>query len=127
RILQSGQHSAAVYFNLGNCYYKTNSIGPSIYYYEKALLLSPNDSEIKNNLGYAQNMRLDAIEEVPKTEISQFYDKAINLFTCNQWGYIAVALVILFVLAYLTYYFLRSANQKRIALIAGILSLSLGL
>lgn len=127
QILESGQHSAAVYFNLGNCYYKTNSIGPSIYYYEKALLLSPNDSEIQNNLGYAQNMRLDAIEEVPKTEIAQAYDKVINLFTCNQWAYLAVVLVILFVLAYLAYYFLRSANQKRIALITGIFSLTLGL
>lgn len=126
QILQSGQHSAALYFNLGNCYYKLNSIGPSIYYYEKALLLSPNDSEIQNNLGYAQNMRLDAIEEIPKTEIAQVYDKAVNLFSCDQWAYLAVTLVILFVLAYLTYYFLRSANQKRIALIAGIFSLSLG-
>lgn len=127
QILETGQHSAAVYFNLGNCYYKTNSIGPSIYYYEKALLLSPNDSEIKNNLGYAQNMRLDAIEEVPKTEIAQAYDKTINLFTCNQWAYLAVVLVMLFVVAYLAYYFLRSANQKRIALITGIFSLTLGL
>lgn len=127
QILESGQHSAAIYFNLGNCYYKTNAIGPSIYYYEKALLLSPNDSEIKNNLGYAQNMRLDAIEEVPKTEIAQAYDKVINLFTSNQWAYIAVTLVLFFVLAYLAYYFLRSANQKRIALITGIFSLTLGL
>lgn len=127
QILESGQHSAAVYFNLGNCYYKTNAIGPSIYYYEKALLLSPNDSEIKNNLGYAQNMMLDAIEEVPKTEIAQAYDKVINLFTSDQWAYIAVTLVLFFVLAYLTYYFLRSANQKRISLITGIFSLTLGL
>lgn len=126
QILQSGQHSAALYFNLGNCHYKLNSIGPSIYYYEKALLLSPNDSEIRNNLGYAQNMRLDAIEEIPKTEIAQIYDRAINLFTCNQWAYLAVALVMLFVLAYLAYFFLRSANQKRIAFIGSIFFLSLG-
>ncbi|MEX0315389.1 MAG: tetratricopeptide repeat protein, partial [Allomuricauda sp.] len=57
RILENGEHSAELYFNLGNCYYKLNAIGPSIFYYEKALLLKPNDSEILNNLSYAQNMR----------------------------------------------------------------------
>ena len=38
-ILENGQHSAELYFNLGNCHYKLNAIGPSVFYYEKALLL----------------------------------------------------------------------------------------
>ncbi|MEP2236706.1 MAG: tetratricopeptide repeat protein, partial [Maribacter sp.] len=44
-ILDNGEHSAAVYYNLGNAYYKLNNIAESIYFYEKALLLSPNDEE----------------------------------------------------------------------------------
>ncbi len=36
-ILNSDQHSAEVYFNLGNAHYKLNHIAPSIYYYEMAL------------------------------------------------------------------------------------------
>ena len=47
-ILDNGEHSTAVYFNLGNSFYKLNKIAESIYYYEKALLLSPNDEEVKN-------------------------------------------------------------------------------
>ncbi len=125
QILENGEHSAQLYFNLGNCYYKQNAIGPSIYYYEKALLLDPSDSEIINNLAYAQNMRLDAIEEVPKTELSQIYNSVVNLFSFDQWAYIAVALIFLFVLAYLAYFFLRYANQKRMAFITSIFSLAL--
>ena len=30
QIIENGEHSASLYFNLGNCYYKLNSIGPSI-------------------------------------------------------------------------------------------------
>ena len=67
QIIANGQHSAELYFNLGNCHYKLNAIGPSIYYYEKALLLKPGDGEILSNLKYAQNMRLDAVEEMPKS------------------------------------------------------------
>ncbi|MDF0707081.1 tetratricopeptide repeat protein [Muricauda sp. 81s02] len=123
QILEHGEHSSSLYFNMGNCYYKLNSIGPSIYYYEKALLLDPNNEEIKNNLRFAQNMRLDAIEEVPTTEISKIYRSAVGMFDCNQWAYLAVALVFLFVLAYMAYYLLGSANQKRAAFISSMLSL----
>lgn len=124
-ILDNGQHSASLYFNLGNCYYKLNAIGPSIYYYEKALVLDPDNGEIQNNLAFAQNMRLDAIEEMPKTEISRIYNSVVGMFTSDQWAYLAVALVFLFVLAYMAYYFLSSANQKRAAFISSMLSLAL--
>ncbi|MEO9512260.1 MAG: tetratricopeptide repeat protein [Flavobacteriaceae bacterium] len=126
QILKNGRHSAEVYFNLGNCHYKLNAIGPSIYYYEKALLLKPNDSEILNNLAYAQNMRLDAVEEMPKTEIVQLYSDFVNFLSFDQWAYLAIALIFLFVLAYLSYFFFRFATQKRIAFISSILTFFLG-
>lgn len=127
KILESGQHSAELYFNMGNCYYKLNAIGPSIYYYEKALLLKPNDEEILNNLGYAQNMRLDAIEQMPQTELSRIYNKVLGFFTCNQWAYLAIVFIMLFVIAYLAYYFMRQANKKRIAFVTSLFSLGIGL
>jgi tetratricopeptide (TPR) repeat protein len=43
-VIKSKKHSAELYFNLGNCYYKLNKVAPAIYNYEKALLLNPNDS-----------------------------------------------------------------------------------
>mgnify|MGYP003853786325 FL=1 len=48
--LSAKKQSAELYFNLGNCYYKLNKVAPSIYNYEKALLLNPDDTEIQNNL-----------------------------------------------------------------------------
>ncbi|MEY8781706.1 SH3 domain-containing protein [Allomuricauda sp. XS_ASV26] len=126
KILEKGEHSSSVYFNLGNCNYKLNAIGPSIYFYEKALLLDPNNKEIQNNLRFAQNMRLDAIEEMPKTELSRIYTAIVGMFSSDQWAYIAVGLIFLFVLAYMAYYFLRPANQKRAAFISSIFSLALG-
>ncbi|GAA6771598.1 tetratricopeptide repeat protein [Flavobacterium sp. CGRL2] len=37
-IKEDKLHSAELYFNLGNCYYKLNQVAPSIYNYEKALV-----------------------------------------------------------------------------------------
>ncbi|HDZ14544.1 hypothetical protein LCGC14_1255350, partial [marine sediment metagenome] len=103
-ILNSGQHSAALYYNLGNAYYKLNQIAPSIYYYEKALLLDPNDAEIQNNLGYARNMTLDAINTMPATGFAKIYDSVIGLLSFDQWAYLAVAFILLFVVLYIAFY-----------------------
>ncbi|NNJ89603.1 MAG: tetratricopeptide repeat protein [Eudoraea sp.] len=119
-ILKSGQHSAEVYFNLGNSYYKVNKIGPSIYYYEKALLLDPNDIEILNNLSFAQKMTIDAIEPLPQTSISRMVGSVKNILTFDQWAYTAVIFMFLFVLLYLAFYFFQFADKKRIAFIASM-------
>lgn len=78
KILENGEHSANLYYNMGNAYYKQNQIAPSIYYYEKALLLQPNDPEIENNLAYAKNMTLDAIESLPETGLSKIYHNIVG-------------------------------------------------
>ncbi|NJB71299.1 tetratricopeptide (TPR) repeat protein [Saonia flava] len=125
RILENGEHSAALYFNLGNAHYKLNQIAPSIYYYEKALLLKPNDPEIQSNLGYAQNMTLDAIEEMPETGLSKIYKKLTSFLSFDQWAYTAIVLMILFVLMYIAFYYFRYATHKRIAFITSVVSLIL--
>ena len=112
KIIENGEHSAAVYYNIGNCYYKLNQIAPSIYYYEKALLLKPNDKEIKNNLAYAQNMTLDAFEPLPETSLSKLYKNITGFLSFDQWSYAAVFFVFLFVLAYILFYYLINQNDE---------------
>ena len=63
-VLASGKQSDGLYFNLGNCYYKLHKVAPAIYNYENALLLSPNDTEIKTNLEFARKMTIDDIKVI---------------------------------------------------------------
>ncbi len=123
QIIENGEHSAELYYNLGNAYYKLNQIAPSIYYFEKALLLKPNDSEIKNNLSYAQNMTLDAFETLPETQFSKIYKTIIGTFSFDQWSYIAILFVFLFVFLYIAFKQFRYSTKKRIAFIGSIFSL----
>lgn len=127
QILKNGKHSGELYFNLGNAHYKLNQVAPSIYYYEKALLLKPEDPEIKNNLGFAQNMRLDAIEQMPKTVMQKLYDGTAASLSFDEWATVAVVLIIVFVLGYLAYFFFRHSNYKRFAFVTSITSLVLAL
>ena len=127
KIIGNGEHSAELYFNLGNTYYRLDSIAPSIYYYEKALLLKPRDKDILNNLAYAQNMTLDAIEPLPQTIISKIYKAFTNYLTFDQWAYLAVVFMILFVLLYIAFYYFKFSTQKRVAFIGSMISLILTL
>ncbi|WP_411029172.1 tetratricopeptide repeat protein [Spongiimicrobium sp. 3-5] len=126
KILDNGEHSAELYYNLGNAYYKMSQIAPSIYYYEKALLLKPNDPEIKNNLSFAQNMTLDAIEQLPETGLSKIYRNIVEVLSFEQWAYVSVVCIMIFVLAYLLFYFLRYSSHKRIAFVSSIVALIIG-
>ncbi|MCM4166667.1 Cell division coordinator CpoB [Arenibacter antarcticus] len=123
KILDNGEHSAALYFNLGNTYYKLNDIAPSIYYYEKALLLKPYDQDILNNLNFARNMTLDAIEPLPQSAVTKLINKVTSFLTFDQWAYIAVVFMILFVGFYISFYYFRFSTQKRIAFISSLVFL----
>ncbi len=119
-ILDRGLHSAAVYYNLGNSYYKLNRIPESIYYYEKALQLSPDDQDVKNNLAFARNMTIDAIEPLPQTGLSRFWNNLTGNFHYNTWAGIAIALAFLTAIFFLCYYYLSSSVKKRIFFVASI-------
>jgi len=123
KILGNDKHSAEVYFNLGNAHYKLNNIGPSIYYYEKALQLNQNDSDIKNNLAFAENARVDSIEPLPQTVFTTWYKKVSGIFLYNGWAIVAVVFSFLFVLLFLTYYYAASERKKRLLFTSSLFSL----
>jgi len=110
---------------LANAHYKLNHIAPSIYYYEKALQLAPNDQDIKNNLAFAKNMTIDAIEIMPDAGFSKLLRKVTDLMGFDNWAKLAVASVILFVLIFLIYYLTYSTLKKRLAFISSNLFLFL--
>ncbi len=124
-ILDTENHSSELYFNLANAYYKLNRIAPSVYYYEKALQLSPNDKDIKNNMSFAKNMTIDAIELIPEMGFSKITKNIINRFSFDVWAILSVVFVVLFVVLFLTYYFSYSTNRKRLTFLSSILSLFL--
>lgn len=122
-ILDNGKHSAELYFNLGNAYYKLNNIAPSIYYYEKALQLTPNDKDILNNIAFARNMTIDDIATIPEIGFSKFVNSITNMMSFDAWAMMAVGFLILFVVLFLSYYFSYTSVKKRIAFVVSSASI----
>ncbi|NQY05753.1 MAG: tetratricopeptide repeat protein [Flavobacteriaceae bacterium] len=123
KIVDNGEHSASLYFNMGNAHYKLNRVAESIYNYEKALLMDPNNEEIKNNLGFAQKMTIDAIDAIPESGFSKMFNSAVGTFHFDTWAKIAIVFSILFVLSFIGYYFAYQTSRKRLLFISSGLSL----
>lgn len=54
-IVQSADWSAALFYNLGNAYFRTGEFGRAILNYERALALEPNHPEAQANLRIARD------------------------------------------------------------------------
>ncbi|MDX1544896.1 MAG: tetratricopeptide repeat protein [Christiangramia sp.] len=122
-ILDNGESSAELYYNLGNSYYKLNKVAPSIYYYEKALQLKPGDEDIQNNIEFARNMTIDDIEEVEQTGIGQWINGLISVFSFSTWAVLGILFSVIFVILFLFYYFSHTPLYKRILFGSAIASI----
>lgn len=89
-VINSGFESPDLYYNLGNTYYKQNLNTKAIINYERALLLAPEDEDIKYNLALANNQVLDNINELPILFISTWMNKLTNIFSTNMWAIISI-------------------------------------
>lgn len=114
--------SSELYYNLGNANYKLNKVGPSIYYYEKALKLDPTNEDVQNNLVFAKRLALDNIEELPKTVFQKMSANYLQKLSYNQWALFVVGFTFLGSILFLLFYFANSPTKKRFYFITSLLS-----
>jgi tetratricopeptide (TPR) repeat protein len=127
QMVDDGYQSTALYFNLGNAYYKTGDIAPSVLYYEKARKLSPGDEDVRVNLQLANTKTFDKIEESPEFFIGKWWHGFILAIPANS---LAVWAVVLFLLAsglFILYRFAGSVLVKKIAFFTAITLLLIGI
>jgi tetratricopeptide (TPR) repeat protein len=75
QVINQGIKNPFVYYNIGNCYFKTGEIGKAILFYKKAKRLLPSDPDINFNLNLARARRVD---EIKLSERPKFINSIIN-------------------------------------------------
>ena len=116
-IIKNDFHSAELYYNLGNAYYRLDSIASSVYYYEKALQLNPNDRETIDNLELINKTLVDEIDPITIPLIESILNRVSNIFYFETWGYISIFFSFLIVALFLSYYFANSSRVKRLTFV----------
>lgn len=119
-ILNKNGESSAVYYNLGNAYYKANKIAPAILNYERALLLAPADGDIRFNLQMAKQKAVDQIEPLDTFFVNKWFDRMQNLASVDTWATLALICFVLFIGCLILYFFSRKLLLKKSGFYAGI-------
>jgi len=83
-ILTLGSESSELYYNLGNCYYKTNDWANTIWHYEKSLQLNNNEKTI-HNLELAKLKIIDRIEPLPQLFYKKWWINLTQTLSTKVW------------------------------------------
>lgn len=113
-IVGQGLHSAALYYNLGNAYFKQNDYPSAILSYERAIRLAPSDEDIMFNLELARTFTVDVITPLPQLFVSRWLNTAMRMFTTNGWAYIALVAFALALVGVALFWYSRGSAQKRL-------------
>lgn len=122
-VYQAGYESAALYYNFGNSYFKTDDIANAILFYERALQLAPGDEDTKGNLEMARQLTLDKIDKVPELFYERWWNSLKNLFTMDVWAYIFVISLALFLVLLAVFLLSRAISLKKLSFFTGIVVL----
>lgn len=122
KILEEG-NSADVYYNLGNCYYKTDEIALAILNYERALLLRPWDGDIQHNLELSRSKIVDKI--TPKSEMFfiTWMKELISFITVDAWAYLAFGVFIFALICFLIYILSRNLVLRKLGFFSFLLAM----
>lgn len=90
KIEKSGYVSSALFYNIGNTYFKMKEVGRSILYYERALKLDPSDKDVINNLQLARDFSLDKIEEIPDFILKTWMKEVNYSLSSDAWAYLSI-------------------------------------
>jgi tetratricopeptide (TPR) repeat protein len=127
QILANGYESAALYYNLGNAYYKMENVPAAILNYERAKRLAPDDEDILYNLRIANLRVIDKIEPVPRLFFITWLDALLNLASSGGWAAIGIAALWLAVLFLVFIRLLPARKFRKAPVAAAVMALCLAL
>jgi len=118
KLLKDNYHSAELYFNLGNCYYKKGDLGYAILNYLRAQRLDPTDDDIKANLAFARQFMPTRLEGVKINPVSEFFDTLVSPITLDSAAWISSILfiILLLYLSLVVYLQMRGGLVKLISI-----------
>ncbi len=123
-ILALGFESGALYYNLGNAYFKNGSLGKAIVNYRRAARYLPRDADVKANLSYAQSLIKGGPLQVRRTWFIRLFYSFAQTFSLNEIT-AATSLLYLALAVSIILFILFKEMRKPLAYVCGLLFLLL--
>lgn len=121
-LLKSGP-SPEVYYNLGNAYFRTDNIASAILCYERALLLSPSDSEIQFNLQLAQSKTIDKVTPESQMFLVKWWRSTVNMMDIDSWAATSLIFFAFALVMFAVFMLSRKERYKKLGFFMGLMFL----
>lgn len=121
-LLEKGITSPAIYYNLGNAYFRQGNLGQAIWCFRKAQKLDPRDQDLKDNLDFARLYQIDKIKGTREFFLLSALSLLPNAFGLELTSWLAALLWWLLLLSLLLFLVYRNRSQVvRILLYASLM------
>lgn len=121
-LLQQGE-APEIYYNLGNSYYKMDDIARAILNYERALLLSPGNADIRANLEIARSKAIDKVTPIPEIFFVAWIKSLVNSQSSDAWAKTGIVSFLLFLVSLAVFFFTQHIKWKKVGFGAAALFL----
>ena len=110
--------SSDLYYNIGNTYYRMGELGHAVLYFERAVMLDPQNDDAKTNLEFV-NSRIQTKIAQEKSFVIQVIDDFVGSLSSNTWATLAAISFILLLSGILLYVFSSVIALRKIGFFGG--------
>ncbi|MBR5812026.1 MAG: tetratricopeptide repeat protein [Alistipes sp.] len=114
QILSQNLHSAALYYNLANAYFKQNKLGKALLNYNRASRIAPGDEDIRHNQEYAEKMTKDSIEKIPEFFLTTWLRSVRGAMSCTAWTLLSIAMLAVALVMALVYLLAQRMSLRKV-------------
>lgn len=114
QILLQSLHSAALYYNLANAYFKQGKLGKALLNYNRASRIAPSDEDIRHNQEYAEKMTKDSIEKLPEFFLSTWLRQVRGAMSCTAWTILSLVMLVVALTMGLVYLLSQRMSLRKV-------------
>lgn len=116
--------SSALFYNLGNTYYRMGQLGRAILNYERALKLDPTNEDARANLAFVNSRIIDRPGDRGSV-MSKIVDDTVSSAHSNTWSWLAIGCFTLLLIAIAVYIFSDNVALRKVSFFGGLALLAL--
>ncbi len=118
KFIKDNGSSAALYYNLGNCYYRMGKLAKAVTAYERSLRLDPANDAAKANLEFTNSKLIDK-KGYEGSFLSRTFHDITNIMSANAWAWTALILFAVTIAAIAVYLFGNSLILRKTGFFGG--------
>ena len=122
KVEEAGMESAALYYNMGDTYYKMKSYPMAILYYEKALKLDPGNEDIRVNLKIANMAIADKINVIPQSFIARWWNSLRQFLSADGWAWVSIIMFGVLLLCLFAFLMSKRTGLRKAGFFVGLLT-----